>query len=355
MLFHLRRFAGAARRTGDWCALFGRRLRHALTGRLVLVPVLCIVSLWLYSFYVTQLNFFVIIDQGRVTIHETYTRDAEAALAEAGIHIRATDQVYLPKGLLSGSAAEIQITRTSGVAVTLDGVTVPVTCFGGTVADALVKTSYIPREYDIINPSPETPIEEGMEITVTRIDIISRYEKESIPFDTVTQDSSYVNYGASVVTTEGEEGESRLTYEVILRDGEVVSDRLLLKETVKEPVSEVVVHGTGGTVKLADGSLARYTKRMDVICTAYTTERQVNKINAIGNIARVGTIAVDPRVIPLRINVFVTSRNGAWVYGKARTEDTGGAIKGNIIDLYFDTWQECVNFGRQKGYLYILA
>jgi 3D (Asp-Asp-Asp) domain-containing protein len=355
MRFHLRRFKDAFQRTGDWCVLFGRRLRGALSSRYFLAPLFCVVSIWLYSRYITHLNLFVFIEQDRVTVIETYTQDAETALAEAGIHISRTDLVSLPQGLISGSAAEIQITRTNEVTVTLDGVTVPVVSLGGTVAAALDKAGYVPQPLDMISPPPETPITDGMAITVTRIQIFTRQEQEAIPFGTIEQDSQYVNAGASIVTTEGEEGERELTYEVILRDGKIISDRLILDEVVKEPVTEIIVHGTGGTITLADGTVRRYTQRLDVVCTAYSTERQVNKINAIGNIARPGTIAVDPKFIPLRIDVFITSRNGTWVYGLARTEDTGRLIKGYIIDLYIESHDECIQFGRRTGYLYILG
>ena len=355
MRFHMRRFADAARRTGDWLILFGRRLRGALTSRFFLAPLLCVVFVWLYARYITHLNVFVFYEQDRMTILETYTRDAETALAEAGIHIRGNDLVSLPQGSISGSAAEIQIIRTNEVAVTLDGLTVPVICLGGTVADALEKAGYTSEPLDIVSPPAGTPIEEGMAITVTRIRILTKYEYEAIPFDSIEQDSQYVNFGASVTTTEGEDGERKRTYEVILRDGVVISNRLTQEEIIKEPVTEIVVNGTGGTITLEDGTRRRYTRRLDVVCTAYTTERQASKTNAIGNVARRGTIAVDPKVIPLRIDVFVTSRNGKWVYGLARTEDTGGVVKGNIIDLFYDTWDECVQFGRRTGYLYILS
>jgi 3D (Asp-Asp-Asp) domain-containing protein len=43
-----------------------------------------------------------------------------------------------------------------------------------------------------------------------------------------------------------------------------------------------------------------------------------------------GVVAVDPSVIPLRTKVYIPG------YGVAIAGDTGGAIKGNIIDLGFD-------------------
>lgn len=52
------------------------------------------------------------------------------------------------------------------------------------------------------------------------------------------------------------------------------------------------------------------------------------------------TIAVDPRVIPLGSKVLIDGQEYV-------AEDTGGAIKGNRIDMYFSTHQEALNFGIQ--------
>lgn len=52
-------------------------------------------------------------------------------------------------------------------------------------------------------------------------------------------------------------------------------------------------------------------------------------------------IAVDPNTIPLGSVVEVSG------YGIAVAGDTGGDIKGNRIDLHFNTIEECRQFGRQ--------
>ena len=62
----------------------------------------------------------------------------------------------------------------------------------------------------------------------------------------------------------------------------------------------------------------------------------------------VGTIAVDPDVIPLGTRVYVSG------YGFAVAEDTGGAINNYIIDLYMDTYEECIQWGRRQTTIYIL-
>ncbi len=91
---------------------------------------------------------------------------------------------------------------------------------------------------------------------------------------------------------------------------------------------------------------------MSMRATAYTTERQTNKITATGAIAQVGIVAVDPSVIPLGTKLYIVSANGSWVYGYAVAGDTG--VKGQSIDLFFDTYDECINFGVRTATVYIL-
>ncbi len=76
--------------------------------------------------------------------------------------------------------------------------------------------------------------------------------------------------------------------------------------------------------------------------TAYSPE--VGTRTATGTRATPGrTIAVDPKVIPL----------GWWVYiegvGYRRAEDTGGAIKGNKIDVFLGSEAQARQFGRRKA------
>ncbi|MDU4884335.1 3D domain-containing protein [uncultured Clostridium sp.] len=62
----------------------------------------------------------------------------------------------------------------------------------------------------------------------------------------------------------------------------------------------------------------------------------------------ISTIAVDPNVIPLGTKVYVSG------YGLAIAADTGGAIKGNIIDVFLNTNEECISWGRRNVTVQIL-
>ena len=118
-----------------------------------------------------------------------------------------------------------------------------------------------------------------------------------------------------------------------------------------------------GVLETADGELIEYSEVMQLEATAYCPcysccgKYPGNKwynITATGTKGRVGVIAVDPRVIPLGTKVYIEGLNGAKNYGYAVAEDTGGAIKGQIIDLYLNTHKETINWGRQQVKVYIL-
>jgi len=118
-----------------------------------------------------------------------------------------------------------------------------------------------------------------------------------------------------------------------------------------------------GVLETVDGELIEYSEVMQLEATAYCPcysccgKYPGNKwynITATGTKGRVGVIAVDPRVIPLGTKVYIEGLNGAKNYGYAVAEDTGGAIKGQIIDLYLNTHKETINWGRQQVKVYIL-
>ena len=93
-----------------------------------------------------------------------------------------------------------------------------------------------------------------------------------------------------------------------------------------------------------------YKKIIQVEATAYSG----GTITAMGlkpvrNPSGISTIAVDPSVIPLGSKVYIPG------YGYAIASDTGGAIKGNKIDLYLNSSQESTNWGRRPVTVYVIA
>lgn len=103
-------------------------------------------------------------------------------------------------------------------------------------------------------------------------------------------------------------------------------------------------------ITTSGGEVLSYSSVLSVEATAYTG----GGTTATGTSARYGAIAVDPRVIPYGTRMYIVSDDGKWIYGVATAEDCGGAIQGNIIDLYFDDYDTCIQFGRRNCTVYIL-
>ncbi|MCF0147872.1 MAG: hypothetical protein HUJ77_05680 [Clostridium sp.] len=98
------------------------------------------------------------------------------------------------------------------------------------------------------------------------------------------------------------------------------------------------------------GSVGNSLSTFSVTATAYTG----GSFTAMGlkptrDPNGLSTISVDPNVIPLGTKVYVDG------YGYAIASDTGGAIKGNKIDLYMNSVQDCFAFGRRTVTIHIIA
>ncbi|MBQ6401410.1 MAG: G5 domain-containing protein [Firmicutes bacterium] len=126
----------------------------------------------------------------------------------------------------------------------------------------------------------------------------------------------------------------RVTY----TSGKETDREELSRKTLVKPTDQII---HVGVIETIDGFA--YTRKETFQATAYTGGGRT----ASGTRARVGEIAVDPRVIPLGTTVYVEG------FGERRAEDTGGAIKGHIIDIYMSSKGECRRWGRRNVTVYL--
>ena len=201
-----------------------------------------------------------------------------------------------------------------------------------------------------------------------------------LPYDTLRQADPDLLLGEEQVVQAGVQGAVSARSRVVT-DPDGSLSITSMGTTVSQPVDEIVAYGTqvepvtqswlsvtddvlthidanadgSGTLTTASGQELAYTQVLSCKATAYTTQRQSWKKTATGTTARVGAIAVDPRVIPYGTRMFIVSADGSITYGVATAEDCGGNIKGNRIDLFFDTYDECVSFGVRACDVYLLA
>ena len=213
--------------------------------------------------------------------------------------------------------------------------------------------------------------------STVRIDSVLTREEEysaAIAHDTTTCNDPGIPEGSWEVLIQGRDGELRCRAEVTYINGKEVSRKILSQTQTIAPVTEVVAWGTGpvveqkpidpkglpviedGYIRLPTGEVLTYTGTATVRASAYThTDEGCDFITATGSRVHVGTVAVDPRYIPYGTRMFIMARSGSYVYGISEAEDCGGAIKGDRVDLYLPTYEECMEFGRRVCTVYYLG
>lgn len=188
-----------------------------------------------------------------------------------------------------------------------------------------------------------------------KINVISdeiTYVEQNVPMDVEYIYDKNIAKGIDTVEVEGKTGRERIVYKTVATADGGVKVEKIARECLEKPVTQVVRVGTAPSVKTENG-YKRVKAVMTVQATAYWTH---DPVDASGHgIAYDGTpavpyktIAVDPRVIPLQSQVYIPG------IGQVRANDTGSAIKGNIIDIAMDSRKAAWNWGRRNIEIYVL-
>ena len=96
----------------------------------------------------------------------------------------------------------------------------------------------------------------------------------------------------------------------------------------------------------SNNSQGNVVRTMNVVATAYTGY----STTSTGQKPVWGTIAVDPKIIPYGTKVYIPQFGRTFI-----ANNTGGAIKGNKIDIFMNTKKECYNWGRRTIEIQILG
>lgn len=283
----------------------------------------------------------------------TQSTTVEEFLNENNISLNDDEALNLSMDSVIFGGEKIYINKGKQIFVNIHGDVKKVLATKKVLSDVLSDAGIAIDSLDVVVPSLDTKVEENLQVEITRIEIKDVYEDSEIPFETINIPDGTLEAGLTTVKTNGENGINRAIYKVTLVNG-VETERQFVSENVyKEPVNQEILVGTKENAKYVNGQKVNYKKKFTVTATAYTA---TGNRTASGREAQVGVIAVDPKVIPLGTKLYIESTDDgvSWSYGYCIAGDTGGAIKGNKIDLYYNTKGECINFGRRSAVVYVL-
>ena len=225
------------------------------------------------------------------------------------------------------------------ITVTVNGKTAQVKTIRNSVNDLLRGWDVTLDKEDVVKPGRDAELSDGTNVEIALYEVQKEVVSEATAYKSKTEYTSDLLEGESEVTTKGVKGEDKVTYEIVYLGGIEQSRKEIDRETIKKPVTEVIAEGTAVSY-----NGVKYSKVITVVSTGYT---HTGNRTATGTNPHRGTMAVDRGVIPMGSYGYVPG------YGEVHAEDTGGAIKGNRIDLFFETRGQAVSWGRRTVDLYI--
>ena len=383
--------------------------------RLLAAAIVVVLALTAFTLSVFAQNTYIITDGERVTSCKSFSSDPDKVLSRAGIPLGQTD-TYTTEH--ENNISYITIRRAQQITVVCDGQRTAVESYGESVEELLDRMGITLGEDDKISCNADEMTFDGMTIEIIRIRTERLAYEGTLSFDTVIYESDKLSGGESKTLQAGQDGQINYTALVTYADGEEISREVLSEEVVCPMVSEVILRGisrstkeqydpareivteeassasssssssssssgssssssgsssrsgssssssggsgsaivsdNGGSITTASGEVLHYQSLLTCSGTGYTCPGYTG-YTYTGTVARVGEVAVDPNVIPLGSVLYIVTDDGFCVYGLCTAEDIGGAVKGNSVDLYFNTLQECYDFGRRTCTVYIIS
>jgi len=189
------------------------------------------------------------------------------------------------------------------------------------------------------------PVLAGPVTNLGNAHLVKRLETKVVPKDVKYVFSPDLPKGRTKKTSDGEDGSIQKVVHEIRVGGKVLSKKTA--STTTRLSRPVVISMSRSGFRTSRGAFSR-ARVMTVEATAYTPyDGSQTGRTATGRKAEFGVIAVDPRVIPLNSLVYVEG------YGFAVAADTGGAIKGNRIDVCFLSNATANKWGRKKVVIHV--
>jgi len=354
---------------------FALRWKHE-NLRLILslgIITIAMTFMFLVLMYGTATKSVSVVVNGQETVVHTKQWVLQRLLDEQAITIGEHDHISAALTTKLQGGERIVIDHAASIQLTADGKTSTVYTTARTVESALEDLHIALGELDHVTPAAASSIGAGDEITIVRVKKETAEVTEPIAFETEKKNDASLLKGKEQVVQEGKEGVRVKKMEKVFEDGVLVSEAVVGEQVQSESVNKIVAIGTKNPVVVLSASspsVDEISKNgvkfgykqilKNVTLTAYSAGVEstgksegspgYGKTYTGTTVTEGRTIAVDPKVVPL----------GWWVYiegvGFRRAEDIGSGVRGQMIDVYYDSNAYANRFGMKRGYtVYIIG
>jgi 3D (Asp-Asp-Asp) domain-containing protein len=276
-------------------------------------------------------------------------------LIEQGIAAASEDYVSLDPTTPLSDGLTLEYRAAIPVTLIVGGESQSIRTSALNVASLLTTKNIEVGSQDRVSPALGTSIVTDSVVRVQRVHTWIERVRDPIAPNVVRRLDFRLQANEARVLRDGVPGIRETTVRVVEIDG--VAQRSVVQQRVlRKPQPRVVGNGVEAYNQLTALALRGVEKTfrmaksaMQMVATAYTAGcTGCSGYTAIGSRAGHGIVAVDPAVIPLGTHLYIPG------YGHAIAGDTGGSIRGNRIDLGFNSYADAMRFGRRLIQVYVL-
>jgi uncharacterized protein YabE (DUF348 family) len=273
-------------------------------------------------------------DNGDLRVLTTSKHTVGEALFEAGIELGEADVVAPALDTRLAKGLQIEIQRARKISILSGEQVLEILTTAKKVGAVLAESGLTLQGLDYSQPSEDEPLTAGDNIRVVRVSEEVLIEQTPIPFENQYQAVAELEIDSQQILQNGEYGIQAERVRVRYEDGVEVSRTVEGEWTARQPVVRIIGYGTNlvqHTVDTPDGTIT-YWRAIPMLALSYhPSELGGSTTTASGEQLRKGIVAVDTRYIPFYTRLYIPG------YGEGLAADTGGDIKGRVIDLgYLD-------------------
>ncbi|MGJ8729544.1 ubiquitin-like domain-containing protein [Listeria aquatica] len=313
----------------------------------------------------TKANQLTIVDNGNKEKVWSTKKTVGDVLKDENITTRPQDAVSVALDTKVKNGMNVNINRAIALSLQNGEKKENVWSTKSSVQDLLDEKNIKLGKDDRVSPEKDADLKENMLVRVTYVDKKTEEKNEKVAFDTVYKEDSSLEKGKTKLLSDGKHGTKKVKYEIIFENGKEKSRKRVGEDLLTDSKNKVVARGTkqvqvatvshenssektvatapeqSSSASSSSSSAPSGGRTFTMQSTAYTGGGvTATGINLSAN-PGMKVVAVDPSVIPLGSRVHVSG------YGEAIAGDTGGAIKGNIVDVYFSSNAACISWGRR--------
>lgn len=288
--------------------------------------------------------------------HVTTASTVGSFLAQRGITVGPDDFVAPSVDTPLSDKIAIAYRAAVGVDVVVGHQTQHYVSSAPTVAALLAEQHVTLNADDRIVPALDQSLAAHQIVRILHVNRWTDAIRQSIAAQTIRRIVLSMPSGETKVLSDGHPGLRETTVRFTQVEGGTLQKHVVASRVLRKPQPRIVAEGVDEFDAFQDYHSYALDKtayvaasQMSMVATAYTADCYgCSGITATGHRAGHGIVAVDPRIIRLGTKLYIPG------YGVAVAGDTGGAIRGDRIDLGFNSLSDALRFGRRTVTVYRL-